>query len=250
MAMTQMTREELLLVLKEAKIGDKISEQNLLIYIRNNVMNKRIGKYLGRNRQVENDDLRQEFMIGVALAISKCDIDIGDPIEYIIAQGVYRVRSCLRGNIIKNTVQICRECGSITRLNRIRNEYICKKCGSNNIDTQELTDNNDIALENAEDMQESVEDSIVSQLLIEGFESTLKDGTNIKNLYDLLKGGVNRDNPQIKNYIREISMMWGGCSEQNVVQALNKLQYRLRRFADDNGYVIVNNRFVDKEYER
>lgn len=246
--MTTMTKDELLLVLKEAKSGNTMSENNLLIYIRNNVMSRRIGRFLSRNRQVENEDLKQEFMIGVALAIQKCDMEIGDPLEYLISQGVYRVRSCLRGNIIKNTVQVCKECGSITRLNRIDNEYICKKCGSNNIETQELNDNNDIALENAEDTEEAIEDLVVTQMLIEGFEATLKDGTNVKNLYNLLKDGINRDNPQIKNYIREISIMWGGCSEQNVVQTLTKLQSRFRKFAEDNGYEIKNNRFVEKEF--
>lgn len=245
--MTTMTKDELLLVLKEAKSGNKTSEQNLLIYIRNNVMNRRIGRYLSRNRQVENEDLKQEFMIGVALAIPKCSMDIGDPIEYLLAQGIYRVRSCLRGNIIKSTVQVCRECGSITRLNRIGNEYICKKCGSNNIETQELMDNNEIALENAVDMEEPIEDAITSEMLIEKFEATLKDGTNVKNLYNLLKSGINRDNPLVKNYIREIALIWGGCSEQNVVQTLAKLQDRMRKFADENGFEIRGNRFVEKE---
>lgn len=245
--MTTMTKDELLLVLKEAKSGNKTSEQNLLIYIRNNVMNRRIGRYLSRNRQVENEDLKQEFMIGVALAIPKCSMDIGDPIEYLLAQGTYRVRSCLRGNIIKSTVQVCRECGSITRLNKIGNEYICKKCGSNNIETQELMDNNEIALENAVDMEEPIEDAITSEMLIEKFEATLKDGTNVKNLYNLLKSGINRDNPLVKNYIREIALIWGGCSEQNVVQTLAKLQDRMRKFADENGFEIRNNRFVEKE---
>lgn len=245
--MNDMTKEELMLILNDAKSGNKISEQNLLIYIRNNIMNRRISRYLSKNRQVENDDLRQEFMIGVALAIPKCSMDIGDPIEYLLSQGVYRVRSCLRGNIIKNTVQICKECGAVTRLNRISNEYICKKCGSNNIETHELTDNNEIALDNAEDMDEPIEEMITSIMLIEKFESTLRDGTNIKNLYDLLKSGINRDNPQIKNYIKEISIIWGGCSEQNVVQVLTKLQDKMRKFADENGFRIVGNRFIEKD---
>ncbi len=246
--MSTMTKEELLLVLKDAKSGNALSEQNLLIYIRNNIMNKRIGRYLSKNRQVENEDLKQEFMIGVGLSIEKCNVDIVDPIEYLIAQGVYRVRSCLRGNIIKNTVQICRECGAITRLNRIENEYICKRCGSNNIDTQELNEHNDIVLDNAEDKDELIEDQVASQMLIDAFEDSLQDGTNIKNLYNLMiHDGINRDNPQIKNYIKEIAKMWGGCSEQNVVQALNKLQRRLIKFADEHGYIIQNNQFVEKE---
>lgn len=245
--MTQMTKDELVLVLKQAQAGDKTMETNLLVYIKQNIMPKRIGRYLSRNRQVENEDLKQEYMIGVALAIPKADLNIGDPIEFILTQGKYRVRSALRGSIIKNTVQICHECGAVTRLNRVGNDYICKKCGSNNVETQELTDNNEIALDNAEDTEEPIEDFILSKSLIEQFEETLVDGTNVKNLYMLLKSGVNRDNPLIKNYIHEIAQIWGGCSEQNVVQALTKLQDRMRKFADEHGYRIVGNRFIEKE---
>lgn len=245
--MTQMTKDELVLVLKQAQAGDKTMETNLLVYIKQNIMPKRIGRYLSRNRQVENEDLKQEYMIGVALAIPKADLNIGDPIEFILTQGKYRVRSALRGSIIKNTVQICHECGAVTRLNRVGNDYICKKCGSNNVETQELTDNNEIALDNAEDTEEPIEDFILSKSLIEQFEETLVDGTNVKNLYMLLKSGVNRDNPLIKNYIHEIAQIWGGCSEQNVVQALTKLQDRMRKFADEHGYRIVSNRFIEKE---
>jgi len=239
-------KEELILILKDAQDGNTLSEQNLLIYIRNNYMNKRIGRYLNRNRQVENEDLRQEFMIGVALSIKTCRIDIGDPIEYMISRGVYRVRTYLRGNIIKSTVQVCKECGNITRLNRIGTQYICKKCGSSNIETQELNEYNDIEIENKADSS-VVEDEVVSEIMIEKFEATLKDGTNIKNLYILLKNGINRDNPQVKNYIKEISKIWGGCSEQNVVQTLAKLQNRMMKFADEHGYIITDSKFVEKE---
>lgn len=245
--MTQLTREDLVVMLRQAQSGDKMIEHNLLLYIRQNIMPRRIGRYLSRNRQVENDDLKQEYMIGVALAIPKANLEIGDPIEFILSQGNYKVRSALRGSIIKNTVQICHECGAVTRLNRIGNDYICKKCGSSNVETQELNDNDEIALENAQDMDEPIEDVVASEDLIAQFEATLVDGTNVKNLYMLLKSGINRDNPLIKNYIHEIAQIWGGCSEQNVVQALNKLQDRMRKFADEHGFRIVGNKFVEKE---
>ena len=245
--MTKLTREELIVILKQAQAGDKMAEQNFILYIKQNVMPRRIGRFLSRIRQIENEDLKQEYMIGVALAIPKASMYIGDPVEFILSQGNYRVRSALRGNIIKNTVQICHECGAVHRLNRVGNDYICKKCGSSNVETQELTDNNEIALETAEDTAEPIEDEVASRLLIEKFEATLKDGTNVKNLYLLLKSGINADNPMIKNYIHEISVLWGGCSEQNVVQALNKLRDRMRKFADENGYEIVGNKFVEKE---
>lgn len=245
--MTAMTNDELKLVLGQAKSGDKLAEQNLLIYIRNNYMNRRIGRYLGRNRLADNDDLRQEFMIGVAFAIPKCDLEIGNPIEYLLAQGVYRVRSYLRGRITKNTVQVCRECGTVTRLNMIGNQYVCKKCGSINIDTHEIDDNDEITLENAVDMSEPIDEMIANQMMIEQFELTLVEGSNVKALYELLKSGINRDNPMIKNYTKEIARIWGGCSEQNVIQTLYKLRKKMLEFAESQGFTIRGDKFVYKE---
>lgn len=245
--MTAMTNDELKLVLCQAKSGDKLAEQNLLIYIRNNYMNRRIGRYLGRNRLADNDDLRQEFMIGVAFAIPKCDLEIGNPIEYLLAQGVYRVRSYLRGRITKNTVQVCRECGTVTRLNMVGNQYVCKKCGSINIDTHEIDDNDEITLENAVDMSEPIDEMIANQMMIEQFELTLVEGSNVKALYELLKSGINRDNPMIKNYTKEIARIWGGCSEQNVIQTLYKLRKKMLEFAESQGFTIRGDKFVYKE---
>lgn len=245
--MESMTEDELKLVLSQAKSGDKMAEQSLLIHIRSTYMNRRIGRYLNRNRLADNDDLRQEFMIGVAFAIPKCDLDIGNPIEYLVAQGVYRVRSYLRGKITKNTVQVCRECGTVTRLNMVDGQYICKKCGSINVDTSELTDNDEIALENAVDTAEPVDEMIATQMIIEAFEMTLVEGSNVKLLYDLLKSGINKDNPLVKNYTKEIARIWGGCSEQNVIQTLHKLRKKMIEFAASQGLDIKGSKFVYKE---
>ena len=106
-------------LLKLAQQGNKNAEELLIVEIRNRFMNKRIGRYLHKNRIVDDEDLKQEFLIGVGLAIPQARIDIGDPIEYLINQGVYRVRSYLRKHIIQNTTQICDDCGYITRLNMI-----------------------------------------------------------------------------------------------------------------------------------
>lgn len=244
--MATMTDQELEIVLRQAKAGDKIAEQNLLIYIRNNYM-RRIGRYLNKNRLVDNDDIKQEFMIGVAFAISKCELNIGNPIEYLVSQGVYRVRSFMRGNIIKNTVQVCRECGTVTRLNMVNGQYVCKKCGSINIDTTEIHDHDDIAMENAVDTQEPIDEMIASTIMIEEFEATLPDGSNVKNLYELLKSGINSDNPMIKNYTKTIARIWGGCSEQNVVQTLHKLRKRMQDFARSKGFDIIDGKFVYRE---
>ena len=91
MAEQQKQDEYLIQLLELAQGGDKVAEDNLIAHIRDNVMRRRIGRYIHKNRQVEDEDIRQEFMIGVALAISKADLTIGNPIEYIISQGIYKI---------------------------------------------------------------------------------------------------------------------------------------------------------------
>lgn len=235
--------EQCMDLLVNAQNGDKISEDKLLVIIRDKFMNRRIGKYLYKNRLVEDEDMRQEFMIGVALNIHKARLDMGDPIEYLINQGVYRVRSYLRKNIVCNTSQTCLECGHITRINRVGTDYICKKCGSNNIETHEISDHNDLLMESMADT-EDIETDILSKMLLEEFEKTLNPNTNVFSLYTLIKSGVNRDNPNIKNYIKTIAKLWGGCSEQNVVQNMDRLKSRLTKFAHEHNMEIVDNQFV------
>lgn len=230
-------------LLRLAQDGNKAAEELLIVEIRDKFMNRRIGRYLHKNRIVEDDDLKQEFLIGVGLAIPKAKLDMGDPIEYLINQGVYRVRSYLRQHIIKNTSQICGDCGYITRLNMIDGHYVCKRCGSTNITTQEVSNNDEMLLINIPTTQDEIED-IIGQDMIDRFEKTLTPGTNVYNLYVLLRSGINRDNPDIPNYIKEIARIWGGCSEQNVVQNMDKLRKKVIQFAQEQGCEIAGNCFI------
>lgn len=230
-------------LLRLAQEGNKCAEELLIVEIRNKFMNKRIGKYLHKNRAVEDDDLKQEFLIGVGLAIPKAKLDMGDPIEYLIKQGVYRVRSYLRKNIIQSTSQVCNVCGYITRFNVVDGQYVCKKCGSTDITTQEVNEYDEVIMMNMPSMDHEIDD-IISQDMIERFEATLVPGTNVYNLYILLKSGINRDNPNITNYIKEIAKIWGGCSEQNVVQNIEKLRKKIIQFAEEQGCEIVDNCFI------
>jgi uncharacterized Zn finger protein (UPF0148 family) len=230
-------------LLQLAQAGNKRAEELLIIEIRNRFMNKRIGKYLHKNRMAEDEDLKQEFLIGVGLAIPKARIDMGDPIEYLINQGVYRVRSYLRKYIIQNTSQICNDCGYITRFNMVDGQYICKRCGSSNVTTRETNENDEVILNNIPSTESEIDD-IISQDIVDKFEKTLTPGTNVHNLYILLKSGINRDNPNIPNYIKEIAKIWGGCSEQNVVQNIEKLRKKIIQFAEDQGCEIIGDCFI------
>lgn len=245
--MTDKNKEYLIELLKLAQSGDKVAEDNLIAYIRDNEMCKRISKYLHKNRQVEDEDLKQEFLIGVALNISKASLEIGNPIEYIISQGVYRVRSYLRKHIIQNTTQVCGDCGYESRLNRVGNHYECKKCGSHNIETREVYDHDEIALENkcAEDdeIEKLIEDAGADSI-IEDFRNTLDKNTKAYYLFVLLYDeDINSDNPDVENYIKEIAKRWG-TSQTLVVQVREKLKVKLLNFCKDRGLEIKNNKFI------
>lgn len=243
-----MDREYLISLLKLAQAGDKIAEDNLLTHAKNYEMMKRIHKFLHKNRQVEDDDLKQEFMIGVALSIYKADLTIGDPIEYIMSQGVFRVRAYLRKNIMTSVNQVCMDCGYESRLNRIGGRYVCKKCGSVHIETHEICDHNELLLENMtiEDEYDRLSDDIGSRQIIEEFRQTLDKNTNIYKLFELLYDhDINRDNPEITNYIKEIAKRWG-TSQNLVVQVKDKLACKLTRFCFEKGYLIIDNKFIDR----
>lgn len=245
--MTDKNKEYLVGLLKLAQSGDKVAEDNLISYIRDNEMRKRISKYLRKNRQVEDEDLKQEFLIGVALNISKADLEIGCPIEYIITQGVYRVRSYLRKHIIQNTTQVCNDCGYESRLNRVGNHYECKKCGSHNIETRELCDHDEMALENECDESDEIEkfiEDVSAETIISEFRDTLDKNTKAYYLFvSLYDEDINSDNPEIENYIKEIAKKWG-TSQTLVVQVKEKLKIKLLKFCEDKGLEVKNGKFI------
>lgn len=247
MAEQQNKDEYLIQLLELAQSGDKVAEDNLIAHIRDSVMRRRIGRFIHKNRQVEDEDIRQEFMIGVALAIPKADLTIGNPIEYIISQGIYRVRSYFRKHVIQNTTQICRDCGYESRLNRVGNTYRCKKCGSDNIETREVYDHDEVAMGNMaaeNDEIEKLTEEIGADKIIEQFRSTLSPDTRVYDLFVLLYDeDINSDNPDIVNYIAEIARRWG-TSQVLVVQTKDKLKSRLIKFCQCNGYEIKGNRFI------
>lgn len=225
--------EEGKVLLARAQKGDKMAENDLLAMVMMYAMPKRIGRYISRNRQVDNDDLRQEFMIGVALSIKNAKMDVGDPIEYMITSGLYKVKSYMRKHILQGTMQVCSDCGTKSRLNRVGNNmYQCRKCGSLHVTTVETDDHNEFTLESIPDNR--FEDDVISQIMVEDFAKTLTPGTNVERLYRLLLDGVDRDNPLVRNYLGEIAKEWGGCSTENVMQNLKKLRNRLDRWMSDN----------------
>lgn len=240
-------REYLHNLLVLAQAGDRIATDNLINQIKQQEMRRRIGKYLHKNRQAEDEDLIQEFLIGVALSINKADLEVGDPIEYIIYCGVNRVRSYLRQHIMKNTTQVCIDCGYESRLNRVNGVYVCKKCGSIHIETRETHDHDEIAIQNKQDDRDDIADMIDKQGaddIIERFRATLDMNTRAGQLFVLFYDEeITSDNPDVVNYIKEIADRWK-TSQVLVLQTREKLQKKLLKFCQDNGIEIMGNHFI------
>lgn len=240
-----MDKNGLVALLRDAQDNNELSQDRLLVYIRDHMMYKRISKYLGKNRQVDNDDIKQEFMIGVALNIHRAKLDVGDPIEYLISCGIYRVRSYMKRQIIKGTTQTCNKCGYVSRLNMEDGKYKCKKCGSNDIVTQEMHSLDDGTTLNTIESMDEFEAELMFNMIMDEFEATLNRNTNVYQLYILIKNGINRNNPQVKNYIKEIADIWH-CSQTNIVQTMDKLKDKLVQFANDQNMDIINYKFVER----
>lgn len=60
---------------------------------------------------LEPDDLIGEFNVGIATALPKVMPFIGDPVEYLIANGFHRVRMAIRAEASKRIIQVCNHCG-------------------------------------------------------------------------------------------------------------------------------------------
>lgn len=220
-------------LIKQSQDGSLIAQERIIRYVMDTHMKRRIGRYLNRNRQADNDDIKQEFMIGVALSINKVKLDIGDPIEYIIAQGMYRVRTYIRKCIVQGTLQTCKDCGRQMRINKVdKNTYQCKYCGSFAVEVQELEDHNEFALDNI--MRDGFEEDVMQKLAIQDFKSTLQPGTKVYELYELMiEQNINRTNPQIKNYAKELANNMGGCSTTNIMKILDKLKNKYTQWNDE-----------------
>lgn len=235
----QEAKAEAMSLLVAAQNHNKYAEQDFLEFTRLNLMPRRIGKFLSRNRQVNNDDIKQEFMIGVALSMYRAKMDIGDPMEFIMNSGIWNVRRYMKSQILRNTMQICDDCGAKHQLNRIKvgrhHVYECKKCGSHNISTYETHCHEDDSKMNAieDPTADAFIDTIVAEDFLQRFEDSLDPNTNVYKVYIMMKNGL-RDDRDNRNYIVAIADALGGCSPTNAMLVVKRLRTRIDRFIKEN----------------
>jgi transposase-like protein len=185
---------------------------------------------MNKNRLAENDDVSQEFMIGVAHAISEVDMSIGNPIIYLINKGIWKVRSYFRQQVFGNTKQTCLDCGHTCRPTKTLKkhdvvikkftEWVCPKCHSHRVDVVQIT-GSEVKDDNvfATRTEQLVEEMVMDGMSIQEFRAKLSG--RVLQLFDTINNGVDRDNSV--SYQREIADEWG-VSTACVSQYLKRLR--------------------------
>ena len=217
-------------IIKAAQGGDEYAVEKLIIIIRDNHMNKAISRYLYKNRLVENEDVKQMFMIGVAMAIPTVRLDLGNPMIYLINCGIWKVKSYFRAQVFNNTRQTCLDCGHTCRPTKTIKKYdvvvkrsddwICPSCGGDNVDIAQCTgaevkDDNVFSTKT----DALIEDIVTDSMAIDEFRKTING--RVLQLFDMINKGVDRDGTT--SYMRDIADDWG-VSTACVAQYLKRLR--------------------------
>jgi DNA-directed RNA polymerase specialized sigma24 family protein len=77
-----------------AKAGDARAKEALVSHLASRVTS--CSRYYARRCGVDADDLQQEMWLGVFAALERVDVTIGDPSQYLLAQGRYALLTSLR----------------------------------------------------------------------------------------------------------------------------------------------------------
>jgi hypothetical protein len=80
---------------------------------------------MGKNPAIDRNDLVGEFHRGVAMALKEVRLDIGDPMEYLIARGVLWVKRVVRKECNHTFIEECIICGKV----RPYRQEPCYTCG-------------------------------------------------------------------------------------------------------------------------
>jgi len=219
-----------------AQNDNTIATDILLEEIKQHHMRRRISRFTSKNCLLEDDDIRQEFMIGCAIGLTKAKLDVGEPFLFILQSGTWQTQRYVKKHINQGTMQTCRTCGNKSRLNIVDNNYVCKKCGSTDVATDMVSDKNEITFDNLVDEYDDLNTMILDdtvEALIVGFEDLLKEGTNVTRLFDaMIRRDINTTNPDVENYLKQIAKEWD-TSAVNVNFNLTKLRKRFRKYLDD-----------------
>lgn len=90
--------------------GERHLANKIINTIKENYMGSRIASYFNSNVYVDNDEIESAFLVGCFKALNKVDVDIGNPLIYILWQGRMAVAQLFRKRIRGNVRIYCFNC--------------------------------------------------------------------------------------------------------------------------------------------
>lgn len=122
-------------LLAEAQEGDELAADRFMKIIRDHHMDRCTWRYRGRNILVAEEEIESEFLLGCFKAMSKADLDKGNPLLYVTWKGKMAVASLFRKKMKRDLAMRCYSCTYRGRVGYERKIIRCPECGARNIDT-------------------------------------------------------------------------------------------------------------------
>lgn len=212
-----------LTLIDQARQGDGVAIESFLLLVEQHHWPK-IRWSFGRSLPgfLTELDLRQEFLVGVWRAIPKVDMEIGNPLTYLLWRGRMYMIGKVRSRVVSAYTALCTDCGHEGRF-QWKGTPVCQKCNSREIDiwrNRVTTEDDEVDIVNG---WEDPSDPLVALEEEEFFlDIRGKLSGRSRDLFDaLIVQGINRETSN--NYLAEIAGIWG-CSTTNVARALKRLQ--------------------------
>lgn len=210
-------------VIASAKDGDALDTERLLQIVQEHHW-PRVARSFGRSLPGEftDDDLKQEFLVGVWRAIHKVDMEIGNPLSFLLWKGRMHMIDRVRHRVVSSYTVQCTDCGHHGRF-RWRKQPTCPKCGSTDLDIWKKrvsTDDDGVEIHNVWSDPQDPLSAIEEHEFFMEIRAQLSG--RVRDLFDaLIVQGINRETSD--NYLAEIADLWG-CSTTNVARTLKRLQ--------------------------
>lgn len=185
---------------------------DLLIEITDRHMKKHLSKYYGKATTggMDDADIEQIFLIGCSKAIREADINIGDPLVFILQKGKWAVVDELRKGYRANIRQYCHNCNNETRIHELGGKIKCPKCdATENIDRMNINQYDDeegTIMRSVVDESMDISVAVTSNSIVDKFRQTLTGRK--RDIFDMIMvDGYDRD--ACTNYIKEIAAELG-----------------------------------------
>ncbi|WP_199615044.1 hypothetical protein [Paenibacillus alkalitolerans] len=202
----------------------KAAANELLYYIAEEHRDRKLQRYFAPGMSyADRDDIRQVFLIGCYQAILEARLDIGDPMAFILNKGLWAVADAIRREGKKELQQECSNCQTVSRPNRVRGQYVCRRCGSQAGLLRRVIPHSE-TIEGAGCHQED-------RLTIKDFRDQLTGRK--RDVFDLIMLGYDQNN--CRNFLKEIGQILN-ISSANVSLRLNQIRVAWVQYQTAAGY--------------